>query len=275
MDESIAETPAALCTRVFEQVGEGTVYAVNPAETLIPALVAAATAQDVQLRVIARPASGANAVEDFLVASRAPELADGGLRVHDDLTAAPAICTESQSFALITPADGPVSCVQTEDTDVVAAQYAEAESLWESGTPIGADVPSLSSITDSLAEQFGDEVAADFQTGLEQVDGLRGDDLTLSVYQLLILLGAVHQQQFAEVVSWAEDVDLCSRSSLSRAKHTLTEKSLVTTVKVKSGRGRPRQQLILPEELRSNSFKEMIPMALRHLTKKSPPTASV
>lgn len=269
MDELIAETPESLCRQVLDSVGEDVVYAVNPNRRLLSALVSVASAQDIQLRIVARAEVASAALEDFIVASRVAELA-GGVRTVDGLEDASTICTRSRTTVVLPALDDAVAGVPTTSDSIVESQYAEAEQLWNGGDMVERDVPSLTTLESSLAETFGEEVRDDFESVLERVTALRGDEETLSVYQVLILVGAVHQIQFAELVEWAEDIGLCSRASLSRAKHTLSEKSLVTTVKVRAGIGRPRQQLVLAEELQGNEFEELLSMAQNLLTKVSP-----
>lgn len=150
------------------------------------------------------------------------------------------------AYALATGGDAAAGLAATDDGGA-ARLYREYDDLFDDADAMGLRVPGRAALLDSAAETLGEDLAADLRDAAAAADDGAGGDLTDGV-SLLVLVGAIHGRQFYTLGAWAEDADVASKATVSRAKQRLEDAGLVETEKVPADVGRPRQRLRLADE---------------------------
>lgn len=115
----------------------------------------------------------------------------------------------------------------------------------DTGERFGLRTPSWSTVTTTLTDTFPPAICADFETMIEGLDELPESEV--NEVDSALLVGAGHELLLYDLSQWAEDIQLSSKASLSRAKSDLEELGVVTTEKVPIDVGRPRQRLLLTD----------------------------
>lgn len=107
--------------------------------------------------------------------------------------------------------------------------------------------PDTARLRETLAAEFGPEVAADFEAMLDAVGNLRANANANDIDEVAIslLAGANNEVLYYDIKRWGADVGLASESTFSVNKLRLEEVDVLDTEPVADGVGRPRQRLLL------------------------------
>jgi len=240
MTANIHETDAAsVLATAIDRVGDDPLV-VAPTEEVVDA-AAAVTARESPptTRLLAAAEPFQTARRDFFCATRLADLAAGpdAIRTTGSVGDAVVVGTD-RVFALVSCGDhaGAVSAVGDEAErlrDGYESGYADADT-------VSLRTPGRHTLFEEASERLGAEFTADLRAAIEAADD--GGDLTDGV-SLLVLVGATHGRQLYRLGSWAEDTDLASKATVSRAKQRLEAAGLIETEKVPADVGRPRQRL--------------------------------
>jgi len=247
--------PVASIERLLAQRGPPT-YAVNPAPTLLGALVealdeASSDGPDADggeapaTRLLVETEAFKDQVEDFLFASSLADLTDRdavAVRTADGFLNGNLLLypgTAVQVFDL----EVRLAAVGTDEADVVAALERQASTRWEAGTAYSLRTPARTAIADTLADQLGPDAEADFSAIVDSLETARGKGRGLDEVTIALLVAAKNEALLYDISKWGEDVGLASKATFSRTKSTLEKLGLIATEKVPIDVGRPRLRL--------------------------------
>lgn len=185
--------------------------------------------------------------ETFRPAALAADLIESGrleIRMTTELGQRVTL-TETTAYAHVT-VDEQVASLDAVTESFCSSLRTEYETAWEDAAEFDPAVPALSRLlstfTDtfpSAAETLADVIGADTQ--IERSSDF--DPITV-----VGLVAARHELQTLEVSEWAEEIDLSSRTEISRVKSRLSNRDVVDTDRVPHGVGRPRQKLVVADE---------------------------
>lgn len=207
---------------------------------------------------------------DFHIASLAANLIESGtlsLRNTTEDIENSLLVTDDSAIPLVA-GDGQTVTPET-DPDYVEAVQDHCTNAWENNTEFNLRTPPRSRVYETLAEQLNDDIQNDYQTMLEEVGSTRsdqgethnGDNMLNEVG--LALLSVAHQEDLLyDLGNWGDSIGLASRSTFSRMKSKFEEDGIIDTEKVPIDVGRPRQRLLLAEQLRKYDPDEL-PDAVR------------
>lgn len=180
-------------------------------------------------------ADAADAVADGRLAVRTASDLDASLTVVDGTVRAllPLDVGEDAVFGVSSGAGGTTA-------DAVAARY---ERVWETAEPVDLGAPGRTALVDAFESAWPG--AGDTLAGLFEAAGTLPRDGALDHVAACTLAVARHRGLVMVLGEQAEEVGLCSRSGITRAKARLVDAGLVDTERVPTGVGRPRQRLVL------------------------------
>jgi hypothetical protein len=200
--------------------------------------------------------------DDFLVASAgAEEMAAGSLslRTTEARFENTLLVTEETLVAIVSAGDR-VAGLVTDDEEFVTNAREKWDDKWNEAAEFSLRTPPRSAVHDSLAEEIGDEVDADFRAMLDSIDTTR-DKETLNEVGLSLLAAANNEIQLFEISKWGEDAGMASKATFSRTKNHLEDNGLIATEKVPIDVGRPRLRLLLSDELRGVDADDLVEQA--------------
>lgn len=230
-------------------------------------LVTTATSEDVAGLVAALEAGAADEVdvlvdeptskairESFLLASRVADLLQDGtldVRVASPETPFSTLLVGADEVrSLVSITGGAVTELRSDaDEETVEAVREEFQDLWDDAEEFAVRTPAYSAMLETLDDRLGEPMRADVEQVFEEAAGVRGDEDAVRPVELSLLLGAKNEVQFYELGLWGESEGVASRAKFSREKQALEEHGLIDTEKVPTDVGRPRQRLVLGEEL--------------------------
>ena len=195
---------------------------------------------------------------DFRLASTAADLADAetlSIRINEDAVANATLTSEESVLSLMTT-DSHTAGLTTNDAEFVQSMREQCSEAWEAATMGDLRTPPRSRVYETLADEIGSVVEADYRIMLDAVGSTRSggygstEDDALDEVELCILAGAKGEVQLFELSNWGERVGLASKATFSQVKNRLVDHGLVETEKVRVEIGRPRQRLVLSERLR-------------------------
>nr|WP_152420305.1 DUF5821 family protein [Halococcus thailandensis] len=200
--------------------------------------------------------------DDFLVASAvADEIVAGNLSLRTtEARFENTLLVTGETVVSIVPAGDRVAGLTTDDEDFVATTREKWNSEWNDATEVSFRTPPRSEIHESLANEIGEGVDADFRAMLDSVETTR-DKETLNEVGLNLLAAANNEIQLFKISKWGEDTGLASRATYSRTKTQLEDSGLLATEKVPMDVGRPRLRLLLGEELRGVDVDDLVEQA--------------
>ncbi|UOO96613.1 DUF5821 family protein (plasmid) [Halococcus dombrowskii] len=200
--------------------------------------------------------------DDFLVASAvADEMAAGNLSLRTaEVRFENTLLVTGETVVSVVPAGDRVAGLATDDEDFVATTREKWNSEWNDATEVSFRTPPRSEIHESLANEIGEEVDADFRAMLNSVETTR-DKGALNEVGMSLLAAANNEIQLFEISKWGEDTGLASRATYSRTKTQLEDSGLLATEKVPMDVGRPRLRLLLGEELRGVDVDDLVEQA--------------
>ena len=210
--------------------------------------------------------------DDFVLASTAAELLEADsleVRAATDRLDGALVMSEEMVVSLLTPDAEHSAAFVTDDEEFVAAVHERWNSRWEDGEEFDLRTPAYTRVLDSLGEEFGSEMEADFRTVLESAESM--DDVgELGEVRLSLLVAAKHEQLLYDISHWGEDVGVASKATFSRSKTQLEDQGLLDTEKVPIDVGRPRLRLVLGEERLREADAEELASVARELLSATP-----
>ena len=210
--------------------------------------------------------------DDFVLASTAAELLEADsleVRAATDRLDGALVMSEEMVVSLLTPDAEHSAAFVTDDAEFVAAVHERWNSRWEDGEEFDLRTPAYTRVLDSLGEEFGSEMEADFRTVLESAESM--DDVgELGEVRLSLLVAAKHEQLLYDISHWGEDVGVASKATFSRSKTQLEDQGLLDTEKVPIDVGRPRLRLVLGEERLREADAEELASVARELLSATP-----
>lgn len=235
------------------------VLAVNPPTPVLNALLDADS--DANRKVLVHEDTAKALANAFGTATRIADLsADDALDFRADTVARrTAALVTPEFFVAFVEAGDEIMSVRT-DGDGAPAIYTTHEHMFEDADTYPVDAPARSMLLDTLADEFDDDIAADFATVLDTAPEL-GTRRGLNTADAVLLLAAKHETLFYDVSQWGESVDLASKATFSRAKTRLEEADLIDTVKVPIDVGRPRLRLQLPNTYSNTTVADLVTTA--------------
>lgn len=103
---------------------------------------------------------------------------------------------------------------------------------------------------------MSDDVCAGFKTSIEVLDSL--DTPAVDEVDYALLVAARHEILLYDLTHWAEEIQLRSKATFSRAKCDLEGLNILDSEKVPIDVGRPRLRLTLTEEYASLPVPELL-----------------
>lgn len=227
-----------------------TILIVNPAPAVFRTTVLTASTFEGKLpdlQVLAEPDVLKSAVEDFILASQIAELVEQdtlSLRTTTDIARNSLFVSDSQIITVLT-LNGELTGLTSTDSDFVDTVRTTFLEEWEAGDTFSLRTPPLSRVTETLNEEFGEDVQDDFMMLLESVDTVPGENDELDEVTIALLVGANNNELLYDISKWGEDIGLASKATFSRTKTRLEDRGLIDTEKVPIEVGRPRLRLLL------------------------------
>lgn len=191
--------------------------------------------------------------DDFSVASNAAELVAAdtlSLRTMPDLSGNQLLITEDQLLSFV-HANSQTGCTAIDDGEFVTAARNEYSELWDEADEFSLRTPPYSRISETLTEEFGSDLEADFRAMVDALDATHSGKFDEVV--AVLLAAAKHKELLYDISKWGEDVGLASKATFSRTKNELEEAGLIETEKVPIDVGRPRLRLLLDSSRFSES----------------------
>jgi hypothetical protein len=248
---------------VFESATE--LLVVDPVGEMIEALttVTATTAEPPTVRVLAEAGLLKDVMDDFVVASNAADhVASGTLSIRTGRGATNAlVITDEAVWALVGVGDH-VAALGTDEDAFVETVSETYEARWETAASFDLRTPPLSRVRETLGEEIGQDVRADFDATLEALQSARDATAEFDEVTLTLLVAARNDVLLYDISKWGEDVGIASKATFSRTKTTLEDEGLIRTEKVPIDVGRPRLRLKLNED----RFEAVTPAELAAVT---------
>jgi len=241
---------------------DGELYLVNPTRETMREFVSTygVAAEPPAVSLFVDPEPLKELVDDFLIASSLADLVEDdsvSVRTLDAVPRHSLLLGKGVVVSLVEVGDQ-VCGLTTTDESFVTATNGHYESRWEEAEKFTLRTPALSRVMETLEEEIGPEVAADFDRILETLETARGGGQGLDEVTIALLVAARHRELLYDISRWGEDIRLASKATFSRSKNQLEDSGLIDTEKVPIDVGRPRLRLMLgSEELRDATIEEV------------------
>jgi hypothetical protein len=228
-------------------------FVVNPSGDTIEAFVRVATDYDGHLpttKLLAEERTLKDVLDDFIVASHAADLVDGGhlqLRTAEGPSDNSLLVTEDAVVALI-DAGASVGGVVADEADFVGATGDTYAERWADADEYALRTPAISRVRETLSDEIGPDAERDFDNILGSLETARGDGDGLDEVTISLLVAAKNEALLYDISKWGEDVGIASKATFSRTKTKLEDMGLIDTEKVPIDVGRPRLRLKLADE---------------------------
>ncbi|MCG1004980.1 MULTISPECIES: transcriptional regulator TbsP [Halobacterium] len=228
-------------------------YVINPAGHTIKELVNTTDAYDGDLpdiRLLANHRTLKDVMDDFLVASTAANLIEENileLRTVNGGLRSSMLVTADRTVALLEGSEL-TGGLPTDDDDFTDIAYDAVGDDWEAAEEFTLRTPAIDRVRQTLGEDIGEDVEADFSEVLASMETARGDGDGLDEVTVSLLVAAKNREQLYDISKWGEDVGIASKATFSRMKTTLEDLGLIDTEKVPVDIGRPRLRLKLADE---------------------------
>ncbi|PSP70598.1 hypothetical protein BRC80_08215 [Halobacteriales archaeon QH_9_66_26] len=201
------------------------------------------------VRLLATESVLKTVTSDFTVAGTAADLVAAGvlsLRTTEERLDGPLLCTDEAVVSVVSTDEHAAGLVTRDETFVEAARTGYTEQ-WDDADEFRLRTPPLSRVHETLGDEFGPDVRADFERMRTALGTQRGDGEVDEVV-VSLLAAAKNEQLLYDISTWGEHVGVASRATFSRKKATLEEGGLIDTEKVPIDVGRPRLRLLLGDE---------------------------
>ena len=249
---NIIETDVGEIYRAAFAHTTGEAFVVVPSEESVERLVEILDDLNTPLtiRLLASKDTLKAVMDDFIVASTTADLvADGtlSLRMTDSGGMSPLVVTEDAVVSVVR-AGRHVAGLGTDSEDFIKSAREQCAGVWEAAWEYNLRTPPLSRVRETMKEEFGPDVRADFDDVLASLDTARGDGDGLDEVTISLLVAAKHEIQLYDISKWGEETGVASKATFSRTKTDLEEMGLIDTAKVPIDVGRPRLRLLLGDE---------------------------
>lgn len=196
----------------------------------------------------------------FLTASHLADFVDADvLRIRTVDDRLPSFLVTETELTTITGIDDTLLVTFTRsDSAFVEETYGEIERRFEAEESVSLRAPAYSRMLEELGEALGDQMRADVTEMLDGALATCDDETDIDAARLSILAGARNEVQMYELSRWGEDAGVASRSKYSREKTRLEDLCVVDTEKINSGVGRPRQRLVLADDVDDADVGELL-----------------
>lgn len=201
------------------------------------------------VRLLATESVLKTVTSDFTVAGTAADLVVAGvlsLRTTEERLDGPLLCTDEAVVSVVSTDEHAAGLVTRDETFVEAARTGYTEQ-WDDADEFRLRTPPLSRVHETLGDEFGPNVRADFERMRTALGTQRGDG-EIDEVVVSLLAAAKNEQLLYDISTWGEHVGVASRATFSRKKATLEEGGLIDTEKVPIDVGRPRLRLLLGDE---------------------------
>jgi hypothetical protein len=231
----------------------GELLIVDPSADVIESLVELGPAYEGDLpplKLLADEGLLKDVMDDFLVASSAADLVEGGDLEIRSLTGDAdnsLLVTGERVVAVVTAGDR-VAGLTTDDKGFVETAFDTYSQRFEAADEFNLRTPAISRVRQTMSESIGDGPRADFDTVLASLETARGNGEGLDEVTITLLVAAKNDVLLYDISKWGEDVGIASKATFSRTKTRLEELGLIDTEKVPIDVGRPRLRLKLGDE---------------------------
>lgn len=237
------------------------VLLVNPSVEVLEATVEQAPRldDDATLRILGRKSVLKAAVDDFLLACKLADLVEQEtirIRTGEEVGRNPVLVTDATVVVRIT-AGSVVEHVYDDDETFVSGVQDAYEASWADGDSFDLRTPARSVLRESLIdnEELGEPMWDDFAALFNHRSHASTD---IGEVEIALLAAAKNECQLYHLSKWGEDVRLASKATFSRMKKQLEGTGVIETVRIPVEVGRPRQRLLLTEELRDADFETLV-----------------
>jgi hypothetical protein len=264
--ESEIAAPSALLKSAVEQAGA------NPALTLpdirffrVLADIKSTVAWPDSIRVLAPERTLSAVRQEFLTATHVADLMHEGpldVRAVPDETALQPLLVSAADVTLFAGIGEERLCsVRTEGGEPTDLLETQVDGLWTEAEEHTLRTPPYSRMLESMGADLDMETQGDFQAVLESPQTTRSVGESIDEVDVALLMAARNGQQLYHLGRWGEDAGLASSAKFSRQKRKMEGIGLIETEKVKRGVGRPRQRLLLSDDLEGMSPDEIVATA--------------
>lgn len=187
----------------------------------------------------------------FLIASYLVDnIERGTVSIRQQSSHLPSFIIAGDEVTTITGVDESVLTVLTADNEAfVTGTRERVEGRYGTAADVSFRTPAYSGMLDQLDEALGPEMRNDVETVLGAAVETRSDETSVDPVRLSILMGAKNEVQFYELGNWGESTGVGSKAKFSREKRKLEDVGLIDTEKIPKDIGRPRQRLVLGEDV--------------------------
>lgn len=168
------------------------------------------------------------------------------------------LATETELTTVTGIDDSLLAAFSRSESAFVEETYAEIERRFEAAEPVSLRAPGYSRMLASLGDELGASMRDDLASMLEVALATRDAESDVDPVRLSILAGAKNEVQMYELSRWGEATGVASRSKYSREKTQLEDLGVIDTEKVDSGVGRPRQRLVLADDVADADAAELV-----------------
>lgn len=238
-----------------------------------------------QVRLLGVEPAVSEAMDDFRTASRTAELVEDGtlaVRASDEAHLPSVVVTYGEvggpsrhqdagevggpsrqldgcEVTTLTPLPGgDAVAVRTGAAEPMGVVRDALERAFENAAEYEVAAPGYGDVLASLESTVGPGVSADVATVLDAEVTVRSSDSVLDEIDAVLLMGGRNGAQLYELSTWAEDLGLVSRATMSSRKRRLEAAGLLTTEKVSTRVGRPRQRLLVADGLRDATPADLV-----------------
>jgi predicted nucleic acid-binding protein len=260
----IERNETEVCRTVLDDAPDG-VLAVGLSADVIDGLLTVLTEREDSptIRVLAAESVLKELVSDFTVASTIADFVASdvlSLRTATSRLDGPLLLTEDRVISIVSTGDRTAG-LATDDDEFVETARSRYGDLWDDADSFSLRTPPLSQVQETLDEEFGPDLQADFEQMRTALGTDRGDG-NLDAVDISLLAAAKNEALLYDISTWGEDVGVASRATFSRKKNRLEETGLIDTEKVPIDVGRPRLRLLLGDErLRGADADELVSAA--------------
>jgi hypothetical protein len=262
----IENNAAGVCRTVLDDAVD-TVLMVGLSADIIDGLLTVLTERNdpPSIRILTAESVLKDLVSDFTIASTIADfIADDilSLRMTEDRLDGPLVLTEKRVIAIVSTETQTAGLATDEEEFVENARRHYADH-WDTAESFTLRTPPLSRVQETMDEEFGSEMTANFEQMRTALGTDRGDGYSeLDEVDICLLAAARNEALLYDISTWGEGVGIASRATFSRQKNRLEEKGLIETENVPIDIGRPRQRLLLGDErLREADADELVSVA--------------
>lgn len=256
---------------LLEELSGNVLVTTSTSDDVAGLVTALESTADDEVRLLVDGPTAKTVRDSFLLSSRVVDLVDEDIleiRIASPETPFSTLLAGSDDVRSIATIAGSAVTELRADADdaAVEAIHAEFDDVWADADEFVARTPAYSVMLDTLDDRLGESMRADVERVFEEATAVRGETQTIKPVRLSLLMGAKNRVQFYELGLWGESEGVASRAKFSREKQALEEHGLIDTEKVPTDVGRPRQRLVLGEDLEEMDALELTSAARSVLT---------